>query len=309
MDSFGEYLRRERELRGVTLEEISKTTNIRVGFLKALESDDSESLPAEVFVKGFIRSYAENTGMDHNEVLLAYNGFIASKREAQADSQGPVETSSNFNMKNSFILLIVAFVVITSLLVFYSDKKSREVKPLPVSEEKISQTAAKISVEESKINTDLAPESDVTEEESLTQPEDSEAKPEKKEISDEDDSTPPSTVETKKTEETDKETKEETNKIKETIETTPVKDALTLFMEAEEDAWISLQIDDAEAAKEALLMAGETARWKAKEKIVINLGNLSGTSLKLNDKDITLPSRSSNVLRNFTITLDNIKSE
>ena len=309
MDSFGEYLRRERELRGVTLEEISKTTNIRVGFLKALESDDSESLPAEVFVKGFIRSYAENTGMDHNEVLLAYNGFIASKREAQAGSQRPVETSPNFNMKNSFILVIGGFVIITSLLVFYSDKKGKEVKPLPVSEEKISQTVAEISVEESKINTDLAPESDVTEEESLTQPEDSEAKPEKKEISDEDDSTPPSTVETKKTEETDKETKEETNKIKETIETTPVKDALTLFMEAEEDAWISLQIDDAEAAKEALLMAGETARWKAKEKIVISLGNLSGTSLKLNDKDITLPSRSSNVLRNYTITLDNIKSE
>jgi hypothetical protein len=88
--------------------------------------------------------------------------------------------------------------------------------------------------------------------------------------------------------------------------TTPVEKKLTLSMEATEGAWIGLVIDDSEA-KEALLLAGEKASWKANERFHVNLGNVSGTHLKLNGKSITLPKERDNILKNYEITLDSVK--
>ncbi len=67
-------------------------------------------------------------------------------------------------------------------------------------------------------------------------------------------------------------------------------------------------VDDGEE-KEALLVPGETARWKGKEKFVITIGNLSGTRLKLNKREIVLPKSPSNVLRNFVVTRDSVNPQ
>lgn len=60
--SFGEALRRERELRGVSLEEIARKTRISMRYIEALEQERFESLPGRVFVKGFVRAYCECLG-------------------------------------------------------------------------------------------------------------------------------------------------------------------------------------------------------------------------------------------------------
>jgi cytoskeleton protein RodZ len=70
MSSFGENLRREREMRGVTLEEISAATKISVRFLQCVENEDFAKLPGGIFVRSFIRSYARYLGLDE-EALLA----------------------------------------------------------------------------------------------------------------------------------------------------------------------------------------------------------------------------------------------
>lgn len=72
MESIGDYLRRERELRNIPLEEVAEATKIHIGTLKAIEEGQTELLPAEVFVRGFIRCYAEYIGLDPNDVLLRY---------------------------------------------------------------------------------------------------------------------------------------------------------------------------------------------------------------------------------------------
>ncbi len=300
MDSFGEYLRRERELRGVTLEEISKATNISKSYLKSLENDDFENLPAEVFVKGFIRCYAENTGMDGNETILAYNSFVANKRVPQGDSEASTETLTKSNIKISYILVILIFVVASSLMFFSNDEKDREEKPPSVSEEKISQGVGEIDVEESKSNIGIVLDSNTTEEGSLTLSVDLDVQPQEESILEK--NSPPPSTEIEGTPEIIEGTPE-TSEV--TPETKEVTDILTLSMEAKEDAWISLEIDDGEK-KEALLRTGETTRWKAKEKFVVTLGNVAGTHLKLNKKDITMPETSSNVIKDFSITLDNI---
>ncbi len=72
MASFGENLRREREMRGVTLEEISTATKISLRFLQALEREDFNVLPGGIFTRSFIRAYAKYLGMDEEPLLAEY---------------------------------------------------------------------------------------------------------------------------------------------------------------------------------------------------------------------------------------------
>ena len=64
IENFGSYIKHERELRGVPLEEISRITKIHIRFLEALEDNRFDELPGEVFIKGYIRSYANIIGSD-----------------------------------------------------------------------------------------------------------------------------------------------------------------------------------------------------------------------------------------------------
>jgi len=68
---FGEELRRERQIRGISLEEISSATKISVRLLTALEDSDVGRLPAPAFTRGFIRAYALHVGIDPDE----WSGF------------------------------------------------------------------------------------------------------------------------------------------------------------------------------------------------------------------------------------------
>jgi cytoskeleton protein RodZ len=72
MGSFGENLRREREMRGVTLQEISAATKISGRFLQALEEEEFAKLPGGVFTRSFIRAYAKYLGLDEDRVLAEY---------------------------------------------------------------------------------------------------------------------------------------------------------------------------------------------------------------------------------------------
>jgi cytoskeletal protein RodZ len=71
--SFGEELRREREIRGISLKEISDATKISRRFLEALERNDHKTLPAQVFTRGFVREYARYVGLNPEEMVNRYN--------------------------------------------------------------------------------------------------------------------------------------------------------------------------------------------------------------------------------------------
>ncbi len=72
MASFGEALRRERELRGVTLREIADATKISVRFLQALEADRVEVLPGGLFRRTFVRQYAKHVGLDPERMVAEF---------------------------------------------------------------------------------------------------------------------------------------------------------------------------------------------------------------------------------------------
>jgi cytoskeletal protein RodZ len=70
--SFGEILRRERELRRIPLRDVSEATKINIRYLEALERNEFDFLPAGAFTRGFVRSYARFIGTDENEMINAY---------------------------------------------------------------------------------------------------------------------------------------------------------------------------------------------------------------------------------------------
>jgi cytoskeletal protein RodZ len=71
--SFGEELRREREIRGISLKEIADATKISKRFLEAIERNDHRTLPAPVFTRGFVREYAKYLGLNADEMVNRYN--------------------------------------------------------------------------------------------------------------------------------------------------------------------------------------------------------------------------------------------
>jgi cytoskeleton protein RodZ len=70
--SFGERLRREREMRGVSLDDIADATKIGTRLLRALEEEHFELLPGGIFNKGFVRAYSKYLGLNEEEAVADY---------------------------------------------------------------------------------------------------------------------------------------------------------------------------------------------------------------------------------------------
>ena len=72
MGSFGERLRREREMRGVSLDDIADATKIGTRLLRALEEEHFDLLPGGIFNKGFVRAYSKYLGLNEEEAVADY---------------------------------------------------------------------------------------------------------------------------------------------------------------------------------------------------------------------------------------------
>ena len=88
MTSFGESLRRERELRGVTLQEIAASTKIGVSMLQAIEDDRLDKLPQGLFVRGFVREYARFLALDEQKILTELSFHAAQAPVVENKSVG-----------------------------------------------------------------------------------------------------------------------------------------------------------------------------------------------------------------------------
>src|SRR2546427_388017 len=72
MSSVGSYLRELRERRGLSLDEISRSTRVLHQYLELLEADDLAALPAPAFTRGFIRAYCQVLREPPDEALARY---------------------------------------------------------------------------------------------------------------------------------------------------------------------------------------------------------------------------------------------
>ncbi|HEV2490454.1 MAG TPA: RodZ domain-containing protein [Candidatus Acidoferrales bacterium] len=105
---FGEHLKREREMRNVSLEEISAATRISVRFLEALENEQWERLPGGVFNRGFIRSVAKFLGLDEEGLIAEYAMETRERPEIAVWTKEPVHPRPNWlGILGSILALIL----------------------------------------------------------------------------------------------------------------------------------------------------------------------------------------------------------
>ncbi|HEX5412062.1 MAG TPA: RodZ domain-containing protein [Terriglobia bacterium] len=92
MGSFGENLKREREMRGITLEEISAATKISVRFLKSIETEDFSALPGGIFRRSFVRAYARYLGLDEDPLIEEYQMAAKTGADVELSHFSPPKT-------------------------------------------------------------------------------------------------------------------------------------------------------------------------------------------------------------------------
>ena len=116
-DGLGEFLRRERELRRISLDDVAERTKISRRYLEAIEEERYDRLPGEAFVRGFIRSYAQSVGLDPDDTLLIYN------HSRMLHDVAPIRTERLFPARRAWNehpllwLLVVGVVILGGVLV------------------------------------------------------------------------------------------------------------------------------------------------------------------------------------------------
>jgi cytoskeletal protein RodZ len=118
MDSIGRHLKRAREARAMSVEEVSRATRIPVVSLDRIESDHFDDLPGEVFVRGFLKAYARAVCLPVDEILARYT---ASRRVAWVTPMplsAPARRSQGkrFGIAIAFVLLLILFTVALSIV-------------------------------------------------------------------------------------------------------------------------------------------------------------------------------------------------
>jgi len=106
--TFGERLKRERELREVPMEEITLATRIGPRFLEALENEDWDKLPGGIFNRGFVRSIARYLGLDEEAFLAEYD--LAHNAHAQLLEQKQAHKAEE-RIPQTSLWVSVAFVL------------------------------------------------------------------------------------------------------------------------------------------------------------------------------------------------------
>jgi len=87
--TLGQYLRREREMRGVSLAEVSEETKVKRRFLEVIEAGEHGGLPSPIYVRGFLRSYAAFIGLEANDVLQRYQEALDQQAAAELQAVEP----------------------------------------------------------------------------------------------------------------------------------------------------------------------------------------------------------------------------
>ncbi|PYQ24894.1 MAG: hypothetical protein DMF81_04205 [Acidobacteria bacterium] len=121
MASFGENLRRERELRGVDLREIANATKISVRFLQALEQDRVDVLPGGIFPRSFVRQYAKYLGLDPDRMVTEFDHVYG------AEPAVPKSAVPKRRRSDARPVLVVAGLLLLAGVGFLAWKTSRPV--------------------------------------------------------------------------------------------------------------------------------------------------------------------------------------
>jgi len=286
VENFGSYIKHERELRGVPLEEISRITKIHIRFLEALEDNRFDELPGEVFIKGYIRSYANIIGSDVDEMLNSYEESIGNK----LIEKGPKSQSKLTITVKKYLGFVIAGLSILALLFFTKslilDKNNPTIKTVEPSSSipgavPKKETLPKIA--ENSSNKELA-------ENSIPNPEVSVRNKPLVVEKGLDTIKPKPELQKQKNSLVVKE-----GEIPENMEK-----PLKLTIKVKNNSWFNITIDDFRE-EDFILSAGEEKSYWGNEIFRLTIGNKQGTHLILNGKSLVVPESEGNVVKDIII--------
>lgn len=123
--TLGEFLRTEREKRGISIEQVASATKVGIRTLQSLENDLYTELPALPFVRGFVTSYCRFINLDPKEILTRYDDFLEKKSTERPNREGG-HSGYAFEKKDGqqqsrtiLIIAIITFIVLGGLAVFF----------------------------------------------------------------------------------------------------------------------------------------------------------------------------------------------
>jgi cytoskeletal protein RodZ len=118
MESIGQYLKRHREERAMSVEEVSRATRIPVGNLERLENDHFDDLPGEVFVRGFLKAYARAVAIPVDDVLARYTSSRRVAWVTPLPMTSPIQKTQGrrFGVAIAFVVLLILFTLALSIV-------------------------------------------------------------------------------------------------------------------------------------------------------------------------------------------------
>jgi cytoskeletal protein RodZ len=121
LESLGGYLKRHREARTMSLAELARVTRIPSASLAAMEADRFDELPGEVFVRGFLRAFAQAVGVLPAEVLARYTSSRRVAYVTPLPMQTPLQAAREgqgrrFGVAIAFVLLLILLSLALSIV-------------------------------------------------------------------------------------------------------------------------------------------------------------------------------------------------
>ena len=114
--SFGRYLQSIRLEKKISLQKVSEETRIAIQNLKLIEKEDLEALPAEVFVRGFLRAFANAVGADAGEAVKLYDARL--NLESKLSGAGRFAGGSSIKFWRNMALSVLAWLGVIALSLY-----------------------------------------------------------------------------------------------------------------------------------------------------------------------------------------------
>ena len=325
-EDFGSYLKHERELRGVPLDDIAQSTKISVRFLRALEEGRFEDLPGEVFIKGFIRSYGQAIGSNVDELLAAYHESGAKRQDTKTPSTEISPSREEPSEERPFVFptkavlgFMAALLVISGGAYWFTSNKAEKAVHSPQETRPSSTVDNSLPEVEDEAESSVSDEASTppSETESLTpepgsadvdEPAKPPAQPSPAESSDKAAGPQESVKNTfivPKNIDTIKGSQDQKVPMAPSAEMAIEEPSLSLEIKVDEDSWFNLRVDD-QRDLDFILPPGGSKIIQAQTAIVVTIGNRRATQLILNGQQLDLPESPDNVIRNLTVNAEQL---
>lgn len=120
-ETLGRYLKNQRERRGMSVAELARVTRIPMVSLDAIEADRFDELPGEVFVRGFLRAYAQAVSVLPAEILARYTSSRRIAYVTPLPMQTPLQAAREgqgrrFGVAIAFVLLLILLSLALSIV-------------------------------------------------------------------------------------------------------------------------------------------------------------------------------------------------